>query len=290
MRLTKQLCLLCAAAALLAPPSRLPAQSAAPAGPAAANGEIAELQLSIAQAMELARTNADEVRARAAGLEAALQGERVARAALYPSLSASASGAYLANPPEGISVAKGSLGSLTVPDGTGGYKTIEMPSQDFVVVKNAEDTYFKGNLTFTQPIVAWGKIRASMDIATMEAELALTGREGAARDAAREANRAYYSAKLALESQAILEGLQTLAASIVADRSASLELGLGTKERLLSAQADRAAIDAQLVGARESATTALQSLSALTGIAAGKSIDLVSDFRDGLPALDEESL
>lgn len=254
--------------------------------PAPAPSGAQTIRLSIAEAEGLAQKNSDEVRARAAALDAALGAVNVARASFYPKVSASASGAYLVNPPAGMTLAKGAFGTTTIP----GLGSFETPPEDVVVVPEAADTYVKGNITFTQPIVAWGKIRAAVDMAAFAAQASLAVRDGAKRDAAREANRAYYSAKLARDSAPILNELHDLATAIVADRQASLDEGLGTRERLLSAEADLAAIEDQIVQAREGAQSALESLAALTGLGEGAAIDTVSDFRSRLPDIDEKRL
>jgi len=237
----------------------------------------AALRLLIAHAESLAEENADGVAARSAALAAALAAARAARAAFYPGVSASASGAYLLNPPAGLTLAKGSFAALPFP----------IPSQDLAVVQKASDLYYQGTITFKQPIVAWGKIRAAVGLADLEAQAALAERDGARLDAGREANRAYYSVKLAAESEAILGELRALAASIVADRQASLDEGLGTREELLSAKADLADLDARIVDAEEGAASAQENLAALTGLPAGTRIEAVSAYRSKLPALDE---
>jgi outer membrane protein TolC len=245
----------------------------------------AALRLSIAEAEALAEKNADPVRARSAALDAALGAARSAKASFYPSVSASASGAFLVNPPAGLTVSKGALGSIPLPPPTG---PIPLPSQNLVIIQNAENMYYQGNITFKQPIVAWGKIRAAVDIADLEVQTAMVAQDGARLDAVREANRAYYSAKLALESEGILTELRALAASIVTDRQTSLDEGLGTREKVLSAQADLADIDAKIVDAQESAASGLESLSSLTGLPLGTKIVPSSDYRSTLPALVED--
>ena len=265
-----------AAALTILRPGALGAQDATPSP----SIRQAFLRLSIAEAESLAEHNADSVRARTAALDAALAHARVATAAFYPNVSASASGAFLLNPPAGLTLAKGSFATVPFP----------IPSQDLVVVQNADNSYYQGNITFKQPIVAWGKIRAAVDLAELEAQGALASREGARLDAAREANRAYYAVKLAEESGVILAELRTLAASIVADRQASLDEGLGTRERLLSARADLADLDARIVDAREGAASAQESFAAIAGLPPGTKIEAVSEYRPAPVALTDAAV
>jgi outer membrane protein TolC len=245
----------------------------------------ASLPLSIETAEELARSRADEVLARRAAAMAALRAADAARATLLPKLSGSLSGAYLANPPVGVTVAKGSLGSLPLGGGT----IVLLPSQDFSVVPDAKDTYFKGNLTFTQPLLAWGKIRAGIDLAMLETRVADIDAEGAALDSSRQANRAYYSALLSQRSAAVLTELRSLAEEILEDRQQALDEGQATKEELLSSKAYLADLESHIVEAQEGASSSLEALALLTGLDPS-SIELVSDFRGSLPPIDEEAL
>ena len=127
------------------------------------------IPLEIGRAQELAAKGSDEVRARDAAAEAALRAVDAARANFFPKLSASVSGMYLVNPPKGVTVDAGSLGNLPLwvpatPTPSQPYSgpfvqyPISLPSENWAVVKDAKSTYFKGALTFTQPLVTWGKI------------------------------------------------------------------------------------------------------------------------------------
>jgi outer membrane protein TolC len=240
--------------------------------------------LGIERAEELARSRADEVQARAAAASAALEAADAARASLLPHLSGSVSGAYLANPPAGVRVPAGSLGALAL-----GGPPVLLPQKDFVVLPDAKSTYFKGNLSFTQPLLAWGKIRAGLDLALLEARVTTIGAEGSALDSGRQAHRAYFSALLAQRSARLLAELVGLAEQIVADRRESMDEGFATREDLLSSQADLADLESRLVEAKEGEASSLEALSLLTGLEAG-AIELSSDFRGSLPALDEEAL
>jgi outer membrane protein TolC len=267
--------------------------------------------LSIGEALDLARANSDAVKAREAALGSARSDEAATKAAFLPKVGASISGAYLVNPPTGITIDKGSIAESTmwapIPQnlapgyystagGTTQYSgplvpgTASFPSSDIVVVKDAEHSYFKGNLSFTQPLFAWGKIKSAVDIAGLEVQIAIANRDGARLDAARAANRAYYSAKLALDSAAILAELRSLAGAIVADRAAAVAEGMVPSERLLSARSDLAQIEARIVEAGEAGSSALLGLEALTGLPFDSAIRPSSDYRGRLPAFAEADL
>ena len=244
--------------------------------------------LDIGRAQALARDASDEVLAKQDAAEAALRSVDAARASLFPKLSGSLSGAYLPQPPAGVDVPAGTLGTLPIRNPlTGAY--YQLPPNDIEVGGYTKDSYFKASLTFTQPIMAWGKIKAAVDLASLEAQVASIGSAGASLDAVRAANRAYFSARLSKESVAILEELRSLAAAILEDRKSALTEGFVTEEDLLSSSADLAALDAKLVQAREGEASALEALGVLTGLDAS-SASLVSPFRETLPPLSETEL
>jgi outer membrane protein len=238
--------------------------------------------LSIEEAQALAREGAALLRARNASLDSALRAVDAASSAYLPSLSASAQGAWLANPPQGITIHQGDFGQLPPAMGS-----LPLPSSDVVVVKDAEPSWFQAKLAFSQPIVAWGKIRATVGMAGAQADAALAARDAALLDTVREVNRAYYSARLSLESAAILRELGGLAAEVSADMAAALAAGLATRADVLKAEADRAELAARLVEAEEGAASALEGLALLLGLGSGGNLALSSAYRDRLPALDE---
>jgi len=241
-------------------------------------------QLSIGEALELAATSSDSVRARAGSVTAAQAASDAARAAFLPKISGSVSAAWLVNPPTGVSLSAGELGSL--PPALGGAL---IPAEDITFIDDAKSTYFKGNITLTQPIFTWGKIGSAAALAALEAEIAQAGLDAALINAKRQVEASYFAALFCRESKKSLTEIRDLAASIVSDRKLALDQGLTTEERLLSAKADLADVEARLIEVDQAERTALRSLALLTGIDTG-SVELVSGFRTKLPAFDEHEL
>lgn len=249
--------------------------------------------LDIARAEELARKASDDVRAKEEAAAAALRAVDSARANLLPKLSGSVSGAYYPQTPAGVTVPAGSLPTLPlwvpatpnpIEPYTGSFVKypVSLDPQDMTLGGFTTNTYFKGNLTFSQPLYAWGKIKAAVDLAALEARVADIGGKGAVLDAVRSANRSYYSAILSREGVSILAELRALATSILEDRKSSLDQGFATREDVLSSEADLAALDTKLVQAREGEASALAALGILTGLDPD-SMALVSSFRETLP-------
>jgi outer membrane protein TolC len=76
---------------------------------------------------------------------------------------------------------------------------------------------------------------------------------------------------------------------VVADRQKSFDDGTTNRQNVMEAQANLAAIEARLVEAEQSGSTALESLGILTG-REPSSIVLASGYSEDLPALDEQSI
>jgi outer membrane protein len=257
------------------------------AGAALPQGLAADpVQLSIDKALSLAREGSEAVRIKELG--AAKAGDRLAqvRARAFPSISLEASGSWLANPPEGITVKAGELGTIPLPVPP---FSMPLPSTDIVFVPDAEHTYFKADLSLSQPLFTWGKIAAA--IAISEREVAAAGAElaGQRRDTARQAHAAYFGALLAERSLDLLAGMRTAAQAVLEDRQRAFEEGASIRQDVLQAEAALASVESKLVEAEESSATALEGLSMLTGVPAAD-IRLASGFREALPALDEQAL
>jgi len=251
---------------------------ALPAGPGA---------LSLAEALRLADETSEAVRIRAlqAGARDAVLAE--ARSRRLPRLALEASASWLANPPEGITVGKGELGTIVIP---GSPPTIiELPAEDLVFVEDAEPTYYKLGATLTQPLYTSGKIEAGIRLAELDRAAAGTELDRQRREIRRDAARAYHGAVLAGRSLPLLEAMRAACADIVADRHASFAEGTVTRQAVLDAEASLASLEARIVAAREARSSALEALAVLTGLTAS-GIDPVDGFRDACPRIDEDGL
>jgi outer membrane protein TolC len=248
--------------------------------PMAVQAQRSETELSVERAMGLAASRSAAIVAKNAAAFAADKAVDAAKAQLLPRLTGSLSGAYL---PENKQV------GIKIPAGELATSPIKIPSSDITITPSSSDLYIKGNVSFAQPIFAWGKIRDSVELALEEARKTRADARGASLDAAREANRAYFSAVLAQKSQEILEKLLGYADQIVADQSAALGEGLATKAQLLATKAERADLVSKLVEAREAQASAREALALFAGDEA-ETATLSSDFRDALPSVPEEKL
>jgi outer membrane protein len=241
--------------------------------------------LSLEEALRLADKTSEAIRIRTlqAGKSDAVLAE--ARSQRLPRLALEASASYLANPPEGITVTKGELGTIFIPPST----LVELPAEDLVFVDDAEPTYYKLGATLTQPLYTSGKIAAGIRLAELGRLAAGTELDRQRREIRRETARAYHGAVLAGRSLLHLSAMRAAYADIVVDRHASFAEGTVTRQAVLDAEASLASLDARIVAAREARSSALEALAALTGLAAAD-IDPVDGFRDTCPGLDEDRL
>lgn len=240
--------------------------------------------LSLDEALALSLENAEAVRIKIQSVEKSRSRLAEARAKTLPSVSLEAAIAYLTNPPEGITVTAGELGTLPLPPP---YNLL--PDRDIVFLPDIEHTYFSLNASLNQPIYTWGKIAAGIQLASLELAGSRAELELQKRDLRREAERAYAGALLARLSRPILEEMQAALVDIVTDREHSYTEGLVTRQLLLEARADLAAVERRLLEAREGEQTALRTLLLLTGLEE-QELELTTPFREAPEELEEEVL
>ena len=252
--------------------------------------------LTLEEAYSLARTSSEAVRVKELAVQKSRLAVEEAGSRSWPHIDLQASASYLANPPQGYTVAAGTLGSVspTIPTGAIGNPapiplgSFAIPPQDFTIGAQ-QHNYFTASAILSQPIFTWGKIRNSIDMAALQVDAARTDLVARQRDIDREVHRAYFGALLARDSETVLTRIRDMAAEIAADRQKSFDQGTINKETVLEARASLASIDARRVDAGESKATALMSLGILTG-REPKPEDLATSFSERLPVLDEQSL
>jgi len=249
--------------------------------------------LTLDQALALARKSSEAIRLSQLALEKsqAVLGE--ARGKAFPHVDLQASGSYLFSPPPGYTVAAGALGSLTIPPnalyvGSPAVPLGAIPPSPFNVGA-ALHNYFSVAATLNQPIFTWGKIKNAIDLASLQVDTAGTDMRARQRDIDWQVRRSYFSALMAHRSREALTHMRNTAAQIVSDRQKAFDQGTINKESLLEVESTLASLDAKLVEAGESESTALAGLAVLTGQETDGA-GLATDFRSSLPTLDEQAL
>jgi outer membrane protein len=242
-------------------------------------------RLTVEEARSLAIGNADSLKAKRFLAEGSARAAEEAVSAFFPRINAQGAAAWLVNPPQGLTVPRGELGTIAIPN----VGVISLPSQDLEVLPDTKNAYVKITVSFTQPLFAWGKIKAAADLAGLEAELSSRAAALEEGDVVRDVDRAYFGALVSGRSAGILEELVGLASGIADDRRAALSQGQVTEVEVLDAEAGLAQLRAKRAEAVESEATALESLEVLTGMEM-ENVELTSTLPDALPSFDEEAL
>jgi outer membrane protein len=244
--------------------------------------------LSLEEALALSMENAEAVRIKALAVQKSRSRLAEARAKSLPTVTLQAAASYLANPPEGVTVHKGELGTLTLPLPPPNNLLI-LPDRDIVILPDTEHTYFSLNASVSQPVYTWGKIAAGIRLASLELAGSGIELELQRRDLRRETQRAYAGALLARLSQPVVEEMHAALLDIVADRENAYAEGLINRQALLEARADLATAERRLLEIREGELTALETLALLTGLEE-QELALTTAFREAPEALEERRL
>ncbi|MFW5742991.1 MAG: TolC family protein [Spirochaetota bacterium] len=256
----------------------------------------AQEPLTLEEAIELAQGASQPLERSRLEVTGARAGVAEARAARGPSLDASAGAAWLANPPEGITIPAGEFGTVTDPGST--FPT-RVPDQPIELVPDAERLGLSASLTVEQPLFTWGKLVAGEDAAQAGLEASESRRELARRDVRRAVVSAYAAVAAARASEPLVAEIVSILEERLGDARERLDAGAITRRAVLAEEAVLAEAEVQLARARQGMRTAEMTLEWLVGREVGEvaGIDLpdslaeearlVERARDGHPRLAE---
>jgi len=247
-----------------------------PTSPAVAAGSVAAEAptgpLSLEQALEAARKYAPQVRMAAADSRVATAELAEANSRRLPKLGASFAAGFMANPPSGLVVPAGALGSLPAALGGGA-----LPATEVIFVPDPEATFYKGTVDLTFPLFAWGKISLAIEAAELGLRAVALDRERSLRGALDGVRTAYLAAVLARESTALLAQAEKTASERLISAKKRLALGEGVESSVLEAESLLANLASRRVSAEEAALSALASLEYLS-LWKGTPAELTTDF------------
>ncbi len=239
--------------------------------------------LSLDEAIAKARRESGALRVKAYETEKAQASLKDAESKRFPKLEFQGSASWMTNPPEGIVITKGSLGYSPTPTSS---LPLAVPDQDYVLVKDYKNTYFKFSAVLSQPIFTWGKINNAIDIARLDTQVAEVNRRTTELETVRDLKLAYAGALFARDSLALLKEAESVLTQIVEDRERSFKEETINLQSVLEAKANLASLRSQLVQAEEGYKSALDAIAFFTGLDAS-SLELTSSFRKDLPVLDD---
>ncbi|MBT3272838.1 MAG: TolC family protein, partial [Spirochaetales bacterium] len=218
--------------------------------------------LSMTEASGLARENSRELSIENLEIAKAAAGIREAKAGRGPQVKIQGSGSYMTNPMEGFKIEKGAFGYAPTPQSEA---PIALPDQDYVLMEDAENTYFRITTTLSQPVFTFGKLANAVQAAELELRVSETEYETTDTRIQRDLRRAYFGVVFADETTDMLKKAENTAAAIVADREQAFTEGVVTRQNVLEAQAGLASLSSQFMRAVEGGRTARKVLSLLVG-------------------------
>jgi len=242
--------------------------------------------LSIESAVEAALEHSTELELERLNLQKSAAAVKEARAASGPSLSLQTSGSVLSNPQEGFKISKGAFGYAPTIQST---TPVALPDSDYVLIEDAEHTFFRITATLTQPLFTWGKLQKAVSIAGIDFDVAVEQFSATERSVEKQVRLAYYGLLFAEKTESILSEAETIAGLILEDKEEAFDGGIITRQEVLEAASNKAALSAQLARTLEAGSTARLSLLLLTGIDM-KEIQLTDDFRREEPDFNESDL
>jgi outer membrane protein len=198
-----------------------------------------------------------------------------AKAMRGPKASLTASASYLANPPEGIVIRQGDLGIGPVP---GSEFPVSYPSEDYVIIEDAKNSYFKLSLNASIPVFTWGKLERGVEIARASLQAAIDARAGGLSDARADTSKAYLAAVFARSSSAIVAETVSVLTDILASDKSSFDEGDITLQVLLESRSNLSRARTGEVKANEGLSSALAALAFLTGRDAVAAADIADGF------------
>jgi outer membrane protein TolC len=243
--------------------------------------------MSFEQALELAEERSEILMLQRSAVRRADLALAEARSRLGPELTFQVGGGYLANPPEGITVETGELG--IIPNPLPPPPSISIPAGDLTFIEDARSGYFELSMQLTQPLYTWGKLDASVDLASLGLKTSRADFTEQRRQLHQNVHRSYFSAVLSRDSAVLLQQILDILLEIEQDRERALALGSANKFSVLQIQTQISRVRRRMVQAHESYSTALEALAMFTELDPQK-LELSTDFRKELPPLAEAEL
>lgn len=216
----------------------------------------------LADAVAEARANSlrlERARAEVDRAEASLD---AAEAELNPSISFSGSASFLGNPPEGVAIQPGDLGTVTEPGST---FPLPVPEQRIVLVPDAENTFYRLGTTLSQPVFTWGRLRNGVRAAEAGRSVAVWELTGAEKELERSVAERYFAVRLAEQSVALLSEAEEILARVTEDRRRAFDAGAETREGVLEAEANEANLRLRRAQAEEGLASARAGLAFAVG-------------------------
>jgi outer membrane protein TolC len=245
---------------------------------------------SVEEAVNAVRANSYSINRSRFALDRARAGVSAAEAEFRPQISFQGSLSLLTNPPEGIAIEAGELGTAADPGST--FPT-PVPEERIVLVPDAENTFYRLQSNLTLPLFSWGRLREGLSVAERDAAIALEDLRAAERTGLRDVRAAYFGLVFARRSVELLGEGAEIFAQVVRDRRSAFDAGAATREQVLEAEARAAELRFSRAQAEEALFSARSSLAFLTGLESEQQLSsrlLTTGYRESGPTEPFEEL
>jgi outer membrane protein TolC len=237
----------------------------------------------LADAIAEARANSLRLERARAEVDRAAASLDAAEAELNPSISFSGSASLLGNPPEGVAIEPGDLGTVTEPGST---FPLPVPEQRIVLVPDAENTFYRLGTTLSQPVFTWGRLKNGIRAAEAGRDVAMWELNGAEKEIERSVAERYFAVRFAEQSVDLLSAAEAILARVTEDRRRAFDAGAETRQGVLEAEANEANLRLRRAQAEEGLASARAGLAFAVGRADASAIaalDLATDYRTAAP-------
>lgn len=164
-------------------------------------------------------------------------------AAMRPSINIQGSMSYLSNPPEGVSVEEGSLGTTTVP---GSQFPAPVPDSEIELVPGAENSFFRLTAGISQPVYTWNKLKNAKRAAELQLQTSSLSEVQTRREIIRDIRQNWSAVKMLSSSKEIISEMQELSNGMLEDNRARYEQGLVNWQSVLDARSNVSSIITRL--------------------------------------------
>lgn len=220
-------------------------------------------RFTVEEAVHAAVSNSVELEIERLNLKKSAAAVREAEAAAGPQITLQTSGSALSNPPEGYRIEKGAFAYLPTAQSP---TPVAFPDRDYVLVEDAEHSFFRISATLSRPLFTWGKLEGAVTLADIESNIAGEKYVTRERNLERSVRLAYFGTIFADNAARVLGNAERIAGQILGDKNEAFEGGIITRQDVLDAAAKKAALSAQLARTIEAGSSARLTLSRLTGI------------------------
>ena len=166
---------------------------------------------------------------------------------------------------------------------------VQFPSEDYVFIEDARNTYFKLSLQLNQPLYTWGKLKSSVQLAGLGLEGSRAELAEGKRQLHQDLHTAYFSGVLARDSLDLLEQILDILEEIEEDRKRAFELGTQNRLSVLEIQSQISEAKRRIVQAEQAYMTALEAVAFYTDLDP-ENMDLSTRFRSLVPDIGEVQL